>query len=141
MACSGVLAGGGGGGRWTMVPHGRTGRGRGRPQFVGQTKPVRQYSLPSRAILAYCCRASARQHTILDGTSLRAPSLVDQLESRFFVFVCQQFGGLRKLITLAGRTGSSDRKMHMCFFHILQNIHNLTLKQSTNYGNCYPREH
>jgi hypothetical protein len=88
-----------------------------------------------------CCRASARQHTILEGTSLRAPSLVDQLESRFFVFACQQFGGgLRKLITLAGRTGSSDRKMHMCFFHILQR-HNLTLKQSTNYGNFYPREH
>jgi hypothetical protein len=28
-------------------------------------------------------------------------------------------GGLRKLITLAVRTGSSDRKMHMCFFPIL----------------------
>ena len=44
----------------------------------------------------YCCRASARQHTILDGTSLRAPSLADQLESRFFVFVCQQFRGVTK---------------------------------------------
>ena len=59
-----------------------------------------------------CCRASARQHTILDGTSLRVPSLVDQLESR-------NSGGLRKLIMLAGHTGSSDRMMHMCFFPIL----------------------
>ena len=38
--------------------HGRTGRGGGAewaavPQFVGQTKPVGQYSLHSRAILAY----------------------------------------------------------------------------------------
>jgi hypothetical protein len=34
--------------------HGRTGRGGRRPpQFVGQTKPVGQYSLHSRAILAF----------------------------------------------------------------------------------------
>ena len=38
--------------------HGRTGRGGGGggrqpPKFVGQTKPVGQYSLNSRAILAY----------------------------------------------------------------------------------------
>ena len=32
--------------------HGRTGRAAA-PQFVGQTKPVGQYSLHSRAILAY----------------------------------------------------------------------------------------
>ena len=37
------VPGGGGGGR----------RGRQPPQFVGQTKPVGQYSLHSRAILAY----------------------------------------------------------------------------------------
>jgi hypothetical protein len=42
------------------LAHGRTGRGGGgvaegaaAPQFVGQTKPVGQYSLHSRAILAY----------------------------------------------------------------------------------------
>ena len=41
----------------TVHVHGRTGRGGGEgagaaaPQFVGQTKPVRQYSLHSRAIL------------------------------------------------------------------------------------------
>jgi hypothetical protein len=43
----------------------------------------------------------------------------------FLCLYVSNSGGLRKLITLAGRTGSSDRKMHMCFFHILQ-IHNLS---------------
>jgi hypothetical protein len=46
---------------------------------------------------------------------------------------------------LAEHTGSSDRKneMHMIVFlsYTLKQIHNLTLKQSTNYGNFYPREH
>ena len=35
------------------VPGGGGRRGRQPPQFVGQTKPVGQYSLHSRAILAY----------------------------------------------------------------------------------------